>query len=122
MNQLPTTKQLDILNTAERLFDRQGFHATGVDQIVREANVTPRTLYRHFASKEQLILDVLAHRESRFLHKLETMIKNPNHPPLWEGVSKLNSGHSSLGYKSIKVCSRPGCRGFIAQRTRYGRL
>ncbi len=68
------SKVNDILNTAEILFDRQGFHSTGIDQIVREAGVTPRTLYRHFFSKEQLILKVLEQREIRFLKQLETKL------------------------------------------------
>ncbi|MBC3193101.1 TetR/AcrR family transcriptional regulator [Pseudonocardia sp. C8] len=65
------SKRDDILTTAERLFDRQGFHGTGIDQIVREAGVTPRTLYRHFPSKEQLVVEVLQQREERFLGRLE---------------------------------------------------
>ncbi|NHI01702.1 TetR/AcrR family transcriptional regulator [Oceanimonas sp. MB9] len=64
------SKRDDILNTAERLFYRQGFHGTGIDQIVREAGVTPRTLYRHFPSKEQLVIAVLQQRETRFLSRL----------------------------------------------------
>ncbi len=69
------SKAQDILNTAERLFDYQGFHATGIDQIVREAEVTPRTLYRHFHSKEQLILKVLEERELRFLKSYSNALR-----------------------------------------------
>lgn len=78
------TKQNDILSTAERLFDQQGFHATGIDQIVREAGVTPRTLYRYFVSKEELILEVLEQREIRYLKKLHEIIYHPvNTSPNW---------------------------------------
>ncbi|MFH4337680.1 helix-turn-helix domain-containing protein, partial [Acinetobacter baumannii] len=81
------SKAQDILNTAERLFDYQGFHATGIDQIVREAEVTPRTLYRHFHSKEQLILKVLEERELRFFRKLQQCIENKeNSIPNWVAV------------------------------------
>jgi AcrR family transcriptional regulator len=81
------TKAQNILSTAERLFDYQGFHATGIDQIVREAQVTPRTLYRHFHSKEQLVLKVLEERELRFFRKLQQCIENKeNSIPNWAAV------------------------------------
>lgn len=65
------TKRDDILGAAERLFYLGGFHATGIDRIVAEAGVTPRTLYRHFRSKEELVRAVLQRREARFLALLE---------------------------------------------------
>ncbi|WDZ52145.1 TetR/AcrR family transcriptional regulator [Acinetobacter vivianii] len=78
------SKVNDILNTAERLFDQQGFHSTGIDQIVKEAGVTPRTLYRHFTSKEQLILNVLEQREIRFLKQLEKKLNEHEiNAPSW---------------------------------------
>lgn len=60
-----------VLATAERLFNQQGFHATGIDQIVREAGATPRTLYRYFPTKEHLIIEVLQEREKRFLGQIQ---------------------------------------------------
>jgi TetR/AcrR family transcriptional repressor of nem operon len=48
-----------ILRTAFQLFHEQGFHATGVATIVREAGVNPGSLYHFFESKDQLLLSVL---------------------------------------------------------------
>jgi AcrR family transcriptional regulator len=48
-----------ILLTAFQLFHEQGFHATGVATIVREAGVNPGSLYHFFPSKDRLLLDVL---------------------------------------------------------------
>jgi len=48
-----------ILRTAFQLFHEQGFHATGIATIVREANVNPGSLYHFFKSKDQLLLSVL---------------------------------------------------------------
>lgn len=64
-------KRDKILATAERLFNQQGFHATGIDQIVRVAGATPRTLYRHFPTKEHLIIEVLQEREKRFQRQIQ---------------------------------------------------
>jgi TetR/AcrR family transcriptional repressor of nem operon len=56
--QEPETKER-ILRTAFQLFHEQGFHATGVATIVREAGVNPGSLYHFFAGKDQLLLAVL---------------------------------------------------------------
>jgi AcrR family transcriptional regulator len=52
-----------ILSTAYDLFRRHGLRAVGVDRIVAEAGVAKMTLYRHFRSKEELVLAVLDRRE-----------------------------------------------------------
>lgn len=48
-----------LLATATRLFYAEGLHAVGIDRIVAEANVTRATLYRHFASKDDLVVAYL---------------------------------------------------------------
>jgi AcrR family transcriptional regulator len=55
-----------ILETAERLFYREGVRAVGIDRIIAEAGVAKMTLYNHFASKDDLILAVLQYREEKF--------------------------------------------------------
>ena len=54
----PETKDR-ILRAAFQLFHEQGFHATGVATIVREAGINPGSLYHFFESKDQLLLGVL---------------------------------------------------------------
>ncbi|BBZ50579.1 TetR family transcriptional regulator [Mycobacterium heidelbergense] len=44
-----------IERAAARLFYRNGIHATGVELIAHEANVSKRTLYQHFPSKNDLV-------------------------------------------------------------------
>lgn len=48
-----------LVRTAIALFYRDGLHATGIDTIVAEAGVAKMTLYKHFKTKEQLILAAL---------------------------------------------------------------
>src|SRR5262245_53384986 len=52
-----------ILETADRLFYRDGIRAVGIDRIIAEAGVAKMSLYKHFPSKDDLILAVLQHRE-----------------------------------------------------------
>lgn len=56
---LPT--RMRILETARRLFHEQGYHATGISTILREADVNSGSLYHHFTSKEDLLIGVLSH-------------------------------------------------------------
>jgi AcrR family transcriptional regulator len=52
-----------ILRTAYDLFRRHGLQAIGIDRIIAEAGVAKMTLYRHFRSKDELVLAVLDLRE-----------------------------------------------------------
>jgi len=52
-----------ILETADRLFYQDGLRAVGIDRIIAEAEVAKMSLYKHFPSKDDLILAVLQYRE-----------------------------------------------------------
>jgi AcrR family transcriptional regulator len=52
-----------ILQAAYDLFCREGINTVGIDRIVAEAGVAKMSLYRHFRSKEELVLAVLDLRE-----------------------------------------------------------
>lgn len=55
-----------LLDTALDLFDRQGFHAVGIDKILAAAGLAKMTLYHHFESKEALIVAALEKRDAAF--------------------------------------------------------
>jgi len=69
------SKREAVLETAERLFYAEGFHATGIDRVVTEAGVARMTLYNHFPSKEALIEAVLTRRYGRYLGELRHAIE-----------------------------------------------
>ena len=48
-----------ILNASQRLFRDQGINGTGIDQLCAVAGVSKRTLYQHFAGKDELIAEYL---------------------------------------------------------------
>jgi AcrR family transcriptional regulator len=50
-----------LLEAAETVFARRGFHGASVDEIAREAGATTGALYAHFAGKEDLFLQLLDH-------------------------------------------------------------
>src|SRR5689334_1516731 len=55
-----------ILETAYELFSKNGTRAVGVDRIIAEAGTAKMTLYRNYASKDDLIVAFLAAREERW--------------------------------------------------------
>ncbi len=56
-----------IVETADRLFYQEGVRAVGIDRIIAEAGVAKMSLYKHFSSKDNLILGVLMYREEAVL-------------------------------------------------------
>jgi AcrR family transcriptional regulator len=57
-----------VVRAAYDLFSRQGTRAVGVDTVIGQAGVAKMTLYRNFASKDDLILAFLQRREVLWTH------------------------------------------------------
>jgi len=55
-----------ILDAAYELFSRRGIQAVGVNEVTERAGVAMATLYRHFPSKDELVLAFLDLREQRW--------------------------------------------------------
>lgn len=54
-----------ILDAAQRLFEAQGYNATGVAEILRESGANSGSLYHFFGSKEDLLVAVLRRHVER---------------------------------------------------------
>jgi len=91
-----------ILQTAERLFYRDGYRAVGVDTIIAESGVAKMTLYRHFPSKDDLIAAYLERANEQLLAWMEALIAGHRNPrraleALFDGVAKLAASPDCLG-------------------------
>jgi len=64
-----------ILETADRLFYQNGIRAIGIDRIIAEAAVAKMSLYKHFNSKDELILAVLKYREEQILEFFQSSME-----------------------------------------------
>jgi len=64
-----------LLTTAQRLFYQQGIRATGIDSVIAEARVTKVTFYRHFPTKNQLIIAVLEQRHQRWMQGFQQALQ-----------------------------------------------
>lgn len=59
-------KRAELIRKALLLFYRNGFHATGMDLVAKETGVSKTSIYKHFRTKEELILAVLRLRDENF--------------------------------------------------------
>ncbi|MFC3031553.1 TetR/AcrR family transcriptional regulator [Pseudoalteromonas fenneropenaei] len=60
-------KRQQLLETALQLFYLHGVQAIGINEVLKVSGVAKKTLYHHFASKDELVLAALAERDKRFL-------------------------------------------------------
>ena len=57
-----------ILESAYELFSTKGVRAVGIEEVIERAGVAKATLYRHFPSKDELVLAFLRQREVVWTH------------------------------------------------------
>lgn len=95
------SKRDHLVETAMRVFQRDGFHAAGIDRILAEAGVAKMTLYNHFRSKDDLILAALRRSDEQFRHWLvrtvEAKAKSPR-DRLLALFDALAEWHASDGF------------------------
>lgn len=108
---------------AHRLFLQRGYQATSTDAILAEAGISSKeTLYRHYASKEELFVDVLAHltmEQAGFSERLATLPPPRDLPTLRQALTMLIR-------EILAMMSQPGylplVRMIIAETPRFPQL
>jgi AcrR family transcriptional regulator len=60
-----------LLASASRLFYTEGLHSVGIDRGIADAGVTRATLYRHFPSKDDLLVAYLSEADSAIRAQVE---------------------------------------------------
>lgn len=69
--QLPQSPRDRILEVASRLFYQNGIRAVGIDTIIAQSDVAKMTFYKHFKSKDLLVLEFLKRRDATWRAWLE---------------------------------------------------
>ncbi|MBW4709159.1 TetR/AcrR family transcriptional regulator [Roseobacter sp. YSTF-M11] len=74
-------KRAELIRKALLLFYRNGFHATGMDLVAKETGVSKTSIYKHFRTKEELVLAVLRLRDENFRNwlyrRMEELAETP---------------------------------------------
>jgi AcrR family transcriptional regulator len=76
------------LETASRLFYREGVRAIGIEQIVEASGIAKTTIYRHFATKDALVEAFLAREDETFCRQWDDTIK-PFRADAWAALMAL---------------------------------
>ncbi len=69
-----------ILETASRLFYEQGYHLTGINQVIAEAGIAKASFYYHFSSKEDLCVAYLEKRHQDWFNWLREEVERSEEP------------------------------------------
>ena len=64
----------NILRAAAALFGRFGVDRVSINDIAKEAGVSPVTIYNHFGSKQDLVMQWAQSVADDFLHRLEEIV------------------------------------------------
>ena len=78
---MSASKRDELVRKALKVFYRDGFGATGMDKLVKETGISKTSMYKHFRSKDDLILAVLRLRDENFrntfVRRVEELAKTP---------------------------------------------
>ena len=78
---MESKRREQLVVVALELFAQYGFREIGIDTIIYEAEVAKRTLYRHFESKDDLIVEVLERHDAEwrewFFDEVENRAASP---------------------------------------------
>ena len=64
-------KRTEMIAGAVRIFEAEGFRGIGIDRVIEPSGVSTRTLYKHFGSRDGLVIAVLEARHRAFMDLLE---------------------------------------------------
>jgi AcrR family transcriptional regulator len=74
-------KRNHLIDVAADLFNRNGYHAAGVDLLIEEAGIAKTTLYRHFETKEHLILAALGRIDENYRDDMRRFVEERGRTP-----------------------------------------
>ena len=74
-------KREHLIDVAAEIFNRTGYHAAGIDHVIEEAGIAKTTLYRHFGSKDDLIVAVLKKIDAQFREEMRAFVGRGSRSP-----------------------------------------
>lgn len=73
--EVPKTGRARLVHAAIELFYSHGFQAVGIDQIIASAGVTKTTFYKHFESKDELLVAAIRQRDQWEMDAWSTAVR-----------------------------------------------
>lgn len=98
------TKRDELVQKALQAFYRSGFHATGMDKLVEETGISKTSMYKHFRTKEDLILAVLRLRDEHFRNWLYRRMEDLAGTPKDQLIAMFDALEEWFGEPGYKGC------------------
>jgi AcrR family transcriptional regulator len=133
-HQAPESARDRILTAASQLFAEAGIQATGIDSLIAAAGVAKATFYRHFPSKDDLVVAWLRDSRTRWFDHVRAQVDalgphGPNPISTWfDGVADWleMDGYRGCPYLNVPVeitdpahPAQPIVRGFLQEVEDY---
>ncbi len=92
-----------ILDTADRLFYDEGIRAVGIDRLIAVSSVTKATFYKHYGSKDRLIVEYIAYRHLQTAEAIDAAAQATDDPEqLLRDIAALQA--RSIGAPGFRGC------------------
>ncbi|WP_174189145.1 TetR/AcrR family transcriptional regulator [Nocardia barduliensis] len=102
---MATRAKQRLLTTAEDLFYAEGIRAVGIDRLLQESGVGRASFYRHFASKDELIVAVLEDRDRRWLDWLRESVEAKADDPGARPLAVFEALADRFARKDFRGCA-----------------
>lgn len=97
------SKRDELVQKALVIFYREGFHAAGMDLLAEETGISKTTMFKHFRTKEDLILAVLRLRDENFRNWLFRRMKQAG-PPRAQLLAMFDALAEWFGEPNYRSC------------------
>jgi AcrR family transcriptional regulator len=105
-----STPKDKLFQTAARLFYQNGYRAIGVDTIAAESGIGKMTLYRHYPSKDELIVAYLEDSNELFWNRFDEITRDASTPrgkllAFFEGLQAYATTPACYGCPFLNVAT-----------------
>jgi len=99
--QTKSPEKKKILEFALHKFMSEGFYKTTMDDIAKEIRISKKTIYKNFASKEELIYSIVDSFTSSISNKIEEIIKTDE-----DSISKAFRLFNTMGSTALRMSDK----------------
>ena len=93
-----------LLDAAEEVFGRKGFHETTLKEVAELAEFSVGSVYSFFESKDDLFRQIFARRGEELLYEMESVLDGPAHRSSSSTVSSTSRSASSAPTRTSVGC------------------